>query len=114
MHNFGDELFGRSFLIVQNNNIVGYLDIGNFNQIESCIYLRCAIRKDFREQNIGKNILNEVTHYIFNTYPYIDSIRLKIAQDNIPSLKIAQACGYQWLNGDYYGKYNLKYQNIRK
>lgn len=104
MHNFGDELFGRSFLIVQNNNIVGYLDIGNFNQIESCIYLRCAIRKDFREQNIGKNILNEVTHYIFNTYPYIDSIRLKIAQ----------ACGYQWLNGDYYGKYNLKHQNIRK
>lgn len=114
LHNFGDEFFDRGFFIVYNDTIVGYLDIGNFDQIESCVYLRCAIHKDFRGQNIGKSILNEITHYIFYTYPYIESIRLKIAQDNIPSLKIAQACGYQWLNDDYYGKYNPNHQNIKK
>lgn len=103
--------FDHGFLVSHNNNLVGYVYIGSFNDEEKCVYLRAAIDKDKRGMNYGKTILSEITEYIFKNYSQVESIRLKIASDNKASLMTSNACGYQWLIDDFYIKYNPYIEN---
>lgn len=103
--------FNRGFLVSHNEEYVGYLNIGSFNEDEKSVYLRAAVDKDKRGFNYGKAILNEITEYIFKTYPMVESIRLKIARDNRASLMTANSCGYEWLENDLYIKYNPYLEN---
>lgn len=114
LHNFGNEFFDRGFLILIEQDVVGYVDISNYNYIEDSVYLRCAIDKDFRGKAIGKRLLSELTNYIFDNYSYIGKIRLKIADDNTSSLKVADACGFKWEEKDYYTKFNPLKENVNK
>ena len=101
-----NEFFGHGFLVKHNNQFIGYIGIGNYNTEEQSTYLRAAIDKDIRGMNYGKTLLAEITEYIFYTYPQVENIRLKIARDNVPSLMTANACGYDWLEGDLFIKHN--------
>ena len=105
--------FDHAFLVSHNNNLVGYVHIGDFNNEEKCVYLRAAIDKDKRGFGYGKTILQEVTEYIFKNYSQVESIRLKIASDNKASLMTSNACGYKWLENDFYIKYNPYLDNIK-
>lgn len=100
------ELLGHAFLVSYNNEYIGYLRVGEILKDENAIYLRAAIDKDARGHNWGAVLLNEITEHIFQNYPEAESIRLKIAPDNIPSLKTAEAGGYVWLRDDFFVKYN--------
>lgn len=114
LHNFGNEFFDRGFLILLEQDIVGYVDVGEYNYKNDSVYLRCAIDEDFRGKAIGRRLLSELTDYIFNNYPFVENIRLKIADDNKASLKVALACGYKWEDKDYYVKTNPLKDKINK
>ena len=106
LSNKNNVFFDHSFLVSHNNEFIGYINIGKFNNEEKSIYLRAAVDKEKRGFGYGKTILQEITEYIFKNYPQVESIRLKIASDNKASLMTANSCGYQWLENDFYIKYN--------
>lgn len=105
-NNPNKELLGYAFLVSFNEEYIGYIRVGNFNKDEKSVYLRAAIDQAQRGHSFGKTLLNEITEYIFQNHPEVESIRLKIASDNIPSLMTANACNYEWLRDDFYIKYN--------
>jgi len=100
------EFFNHSFLVTHNDEYVGYIKIGQYNEQEKSIYLRAAIDLEKRGKSYGKTLLNEITEYVFQTYSQVESIRLKIANDNKASLMTANSCGYEWLRDDFYIKNN--------
>lgn len=97
-----DEIIGKGFFISDKNKLVGFIEIGQFNIEEKCVYLRAAVDKDLRGQHYGKRTLEDVSNYLFQNYNKLESIKVKIAHDNIPSIKTAASCGYKWLRDDYY------------
>ena len=96
----------HSCFLQDQNNLIGYVHIGSFNKNEKSVYLRGAISETNRSKNYGRIFLSELTTYLFQEFPFLESIRLVIARDNIPSLKIAEICGYKWLEKDIYINYN--------
>ena len=96
------ELFDHSFFVKHDSVLIGYINIGAYNKDEKCVYLRAAIDLDKRGLSYGKTLLAEISEYIFLEYPNVHSIKLKIADDNIPSLMTANYCGYKWLRDDFY------------
>jgi len=112
-NNSKKEFFNHSFLVTHNKDLIGYINIGSYNEEEACVYLRAAIDKEKRGFSYGKMLLTEITNYIFKNYNNIESIRLKIEKENKVSLNTAISCGYEWLKDDYYIK-NNPYYNINK
>lgn len=106
LHEHGDKFFDRGFLITDNDKLIGYLGIGEFDEENKSVYLRGAIDIDCRGNSYGKKMLKESTEYIFLNYPKVENIRLKIAEDNIISIRTAEACGYEKLYNDFYIHYN--------
>lgn len=106
LNNPRKEFFDHGFLVSHNNIFIGYIGIGAYDDIKHSVYLRAAIDKDRRGHSYGKILLEEITEYIFQKYPNVEIICLKIAPDNKASLMTANACGYQWLKDDFYGKNN--------
>lgn len=107
LHNHGDEFFDRSFLVsTKDNKLIGFINVGDFNTKDKCIYLRYAVDINVRGLGYGKQLLSEITDYIFYNYPEVETIRLKIASDNKASLGTANACGYKWYIDDFYFAYN--------
>lgn len=86
--------FDRGYLISDNNKLIGYIDVSAYDYIEASIYLRASILSDARGKGYAKKILKEISDYIFKNYEEVLSIRLKIADDNIYSIKTALSCGY--------------------
>lgn len=99
-----DEIYGNAYLVKDGPNLVGYIDIGNLD--DDTIYLREAVSEEYRGQKYGARILKEVTNFLFNNVEDLEFIKVRIANDNISSLKTADACGYRWLEKDYYYKQN--------
>ena len=97
---------GRSFLVSFNDDLFGYVHIGEFNPHEEAVYLKAAIHRDKRGTGYGKLLLEEITNYIFVNYQEVKCIKLKIAKDNLASIHTANSCGYIWLTDDFYIKYN--------
>ena len=106
LNNPRKEFFNHGFLVTHNDTFIGYIGIGAYDDINHSVYLRAAIDKDKRGHSYGKTLLSEITEYIFQMYPQVENICLKIANDNKASLMTANACGYQWLRDDFYIKYN--------
>ena len=113
LKNPNNEFFGYTFIVKDNEEYVGFIKIGNFNNNENCVYLRAGISADKRKMNYGKMLLSEITEYIFSNYDNVHSIKLKIANDNRASLKTAEACGYSWISDDFYGKSNPYIKTIK-
>ena len=108
-----DDIIGKGFF-VKDKEIIGYIDIGDYNKDEEAVYLRGLIDKNKRGNNYGHIMLDEVTNYIFINYPIIKYIKLKIEDNNKASLKTALSVGYSWINSDYYGKLNPYYEYSNK
>ena len=108
------ERFGRAFLVSDNNDLVGYIEIGEVNLEDYSVYLRAAVDESKRGHDYGKKILSETSEYLFDNTD-IRSIKLKIADDNIPSMKVAFSCGYEKIGKEIYKLDNPYYKkNIRK
>ena len=108
-----DGILDKAFFITDNNELIGFIDIGAFNNDEKVVYLRGAIDKDKRGNNYGNKMLIETSNYIFLNYPKIEKIKLKIDDDNIASIKNAESCGFfNMLNG-FYEKSNPYKQKMK-
>lgn len=108
LHSHSNEFFNRSFFVSLKDSLklIGFISIGNYDIHEKCVYLKAAIDINERGKGYGKELLSEVTNFIFNNYNQVETIRVKIANDNKASLGIASACGYKWYRDDYYIAYN--------
>ena len=97
-----DTIIGKGFFLEDNDELIGFVDIGKFNKDEEAVYIRGAIDKEKRSKNYGHKMLEETSNYIFLNYPEVKNIKLKIASDNISSIKTAESCGFiNMLNGCY-------------
>ena len=104
-------ILDKAFFVSNNNCLIGFIDIGALNNEEKTVYLREAVDKDKRGNNYGNKILIETSNYIFLNYPNVEKIKLRIAKDNIASIKTAESCGFfNMLNGFYEKKnpYKMK------
>lgn len=104
--NKNETIFSHGFLVEHNDILIGYIDIGEYNKEEKQVYLRAAISDKFRGQKYGQKLLSEISEYIFSNFIQVENICLKIDSNNTPSLKIADACNYKWLEKDIYKKNN--------
>lgn len=111
IHPNSNSFLNNGYYILDNDTLIGYLHISNFNSEEKSVYLRSAITSTKRNSGYGKRLLKEITNYLFQNYPFIANIRLVIASDNKPSLNIASSCGYTWLKDDIYINYNPHLEN---
>lgn len=106
LHPQNHVFFNRSFLVAKEGTLVGFVNIGAYNEQEKSVYLRAAISQKERKKGYGKALLSEITDYIFNNYLEVESVRLKINSKNIASLNNARSCHYKWLIDDFYTAYN--------
>jgi len=106
LNNPKKKFFGHGFLVTKDDMLIGYIGISEYHEDEKSIYLRAAIDNEMRGCSYGTQLLTEISEYIFRTYQEVERIRLKIASDNVPSLKTANANGYQWIEGELYEKEN--------
>ena len=89
--------FNKGFFVRDEENLIGYIDLSNFNEEEKAVYIRQAIFKEYRgnkEKRYGTLLLNEITDYIFSNYPMIHYIKARIHHDNLSSMKMAWNCGF--------------------
>lgn len=104
--NPNNEFFGHTFIVKDEEEYVGFIKIENFNEEGKWVFLRAGIDPNKRGMKYGETLLSEISEHIFENYEEVESIRLKIANDNKASLKTAEACGYTWISDDFYGKSN--------
>jgi RimJ/RimL family protein N-acetyltransferase len=113
LHRYDNSFFGNSFFVSCRNTekLIGFVNVGNYNIEEQCVYLRYAIDINVRGQGYGKLLLNEVTNFIFSNYDNVKTTRLKIASDNKESIGTANSSGYKWYKYDFYIAYNPNLSN---
>ena len=58
------KLFGKRFIVKDNDLYIRYLGIGSLNK-EKSVYLRAGIDSDVIDMEYGKKTLSEITEYIF-------------------------------------------------
>lgn len=95
--------FDIGFLVIINNDIVGYMFISK--KINDEVYLESSLLKEYRGKKYGRIILNDVSNYLMNEYN-IRSIVLDIDPSNTPSIRTAISCGYE-IDEEEYLKRNM-------
>lgn len=95
--------FDIGFLVIINNDIVGYMFISK--KINDEVYLESSLLKEYRGKKYGRIILNDVSNYLMNEYN-IRSIVLDIDPSNMPSIRTAISCGYE-IDEEEYLKRNM-------
>ena len=101
-----NSIIGKGFFLMDKEIIIGFVDVGNFNIEEKAVYIRGAIDKIMRGKNYGHRMLEEVSNYVFSNFKEVEQIKLKIAKDNISSIKTAESCGFYSNLNDTYIKNN--------
>jgi len=79
------------YLVYLKDEIVGYLFISDIKKYK--IYVEYSILAKYRKKGIGKLLLTEITDFLINNYQ-IKEIALDIDVSNIPSINLAESCGY--------------------
>ena len=93
--------FSNAYLILYDDNIVGYLYLTAKSKVGEYIYLEMSILKEYRKKHLGRNLLEEITNYIYYENDNLKEIRFSIDRSNVPSMKIAQTCGFYSDDEDY-------------
>ena len=97
LNNKNSIFFNKGFFVRDEENLIGYIDLSNFNEEEKAVYIRQAIFKEYRgnkEKRYGTLLLNEITDYIFSNYSMVHYIKARIHHDNISSMKMAWNCDF--------------------
>ena len=113
LNNKNDNFFNKGFFVKDEGNLIGYVDLSNFNEEEKAVYIRQAIFKEYRGNNYkryGTLLLNEITDYIFSNYPKVNYVKARIHHDNLSSMKMAWNCGFS-NDGEIFSKENPYIKN---
>ncbi|MBL4715426.1 MAG: GNAT family N-acetyltransferase [Bacteroidetes bacterium] len=88
----------KTFLIFNNKNqAIGFFrlfDLGKDKSDSETPLFDIRIRKEGRNEGIGKQAVNWLTNYIFSNYPNKNRIEATTRHDNIAMRKVLQQCGY--------------------
>lgn len=86
-----DNPYNIPFIPYYNNYPVGYISLVYIHDEYQVIM---GILGQFRKQNLGALLLEKFSDYFLFHYSDIDSLHLKIEEDNIGSRKVANLVGY--------------------
>ena len=86
-----DSLFESAFVVLDENEDIGYLYISNVRNDE--VFLEYAILDEFRGMGYASSLIREISDYLFEEYN-IRSIRLDIDPSNKNSMNVACACDF--------------------
>lgn len=101
-----DELeLEQSYIIQDNNDLVGYIYVEGISDVEGIVELRYAVHPEFRRlgylgchdskrKGYGQQILEECSNYLF-TFAAINSVELHIRKDNVASIGCAEKAKYK-------------------
>ena len=105
------DIFERGYFVMDEDEFIGYIDIGAYNHQERSVYLRGAIVKQARGMGYGKKMLSEVTDHMLENYDNVDYVKLKSATDNTSAINTIESCGFvEIFDGLYYMK--RTYENV--
>ena len=107
----------HSYIIQDNDELVGYIYIEVISEEEVIVELRYAVHPEYRRlgflgqsdsnrRGYGQQILEECSKYLF-TFDNINTVELHIRKDNYPSLGCAKKAKYNVSenNNEYYYVY---------
>lgn len=83
--------YNIAFIPYYNDYPIGYISLVYLQHEYQIIY---GILNRFRKQNLGALLLDEFSEYFLSYYSEIDSLNLKIDEDNLGSRKVADLAGY--------------------
>ena len=109
-----DTSFNCGYFVLDDNEYIGYIDIGRYVQDEKAVYLRAAVVKEQRNKGYGSIMLNEASNYIFDNYPEVREIKLKTITDNIQALRTIKSCGFKPIYGTLFSKRNPNYEKEKQ
>ena len=93
-----DEIeLGQTYLITEENKIIGYIYIGLINDKKGILELRYAVHPKFRRKGYGKQILEQCRDYLF-TFEDVNSVELDIRIDNDRSINCAEKAKYKCIS----------------
>lgn len=96
--------YNKAFIPYYNNYPVGYISLSYINSEFQISY---GILNEYRKQNLAALLLEEFSEYLLENYQDIEELILKIKEDNIGSIKVAELA-------DYYKESNEKYSRNRR
>lgn len=96
--------YNKAFISYYNNYPVGYISL---SYIGSEFQISYGILNEYRKQNLAALLLEEFSEYLLENYQDIEELILKIKEDNIGSIKVAELA-------DYYKESNEKYKRNRR
>lgn len=116
---------GNSYIVKDNNQLVGYIHILAITGSSDVVELRYAVHPEFRRlgyiehsdinhKGYGQQILEKCSDYLFDYYN-VNNVELHIRKDNEPSIGCAKKARYQCVgenNDEYY--YIYRKTNIKK
>ncbi len=90
----GDTLqFNTSYLVKYKEEFVGYIRLEELKR-DGSLNIECAVAKEFRNQSIGKKILDAITKYILYNIKEVTKVKGVIEKSNYASRKMAESVGY--------------------
>lgn len=105
-----NSFFDKGFFIRYADEYIGCVIFGKYNSDEKNVYIRgFAIDKNHRGVMVGEHRLaqiadDEITKYIFNTYPEVSSILITVSPENGAGNKSAIRYGYSHVSDTRYSK----------
>lgn len=99
-----NDIFDRGYFVRVNDQLVGYFDLGKYNEAEKAVYVREAVVKEYRGKHLGfgKLMLKEVSDYLFNTYDDLNCVKGVINKENKFSQNTMFSVGGYSVGNDYY------------
>jgi RimJ/RimL family protein N-acetyltransferase len=84
---------GVMAITIEDDKIIGSIGFYTTSEFEKCIGYRIPEEK-YRGKGYMSEALTLFTSYLFTTIPLITRIALRIAENNTPSRKLAEKCGF--------------------
>jgi len=91
--------FNIPYIVYYLDEPMGYISL---SYIDNSYQISYGIIPKYQGQYLGSELLMEFSDILFEMYPNIDKLSLKISNDNIGSIKLATKVGYVLEDKDTY------------
>ncbi len=85
--------FNSSYLIKYKKDFIGYIRLGEL-QRNGSLSIECAVSPDYRNQKLGKKIIEILAQYLLDNRCEIQKLRGVIEKSNYASCKMALSAGF--------------------
>lgn len=82
----------ESYWIRKDESNIGLIEITRLNEVAPQFTFR--LRTENRDQGLGRPVLEWLTAYIFEKYPFKRRIEAKTREDHVAMRKVLASCGY--------------------